>query len=262
MIYDGHTSHLSIEVIEKARENDIHFLCLPSHCTHLLQPLDVSVMSSLKMHFGKACKQFLSQNTGRVITEGDLASLVGQAWPVALTPSNLISGFCKSGIYPLNPGRITDRHIASHGYIRTSESSTDSSPQSNISGQSELSCPSVPSQSSVQSSVSNSGSVDDVLILPRPKTLSKNSRAGLTTTTQCTTDSPFLQKLKGRKAMRVEREREKIAKNTKKPKPRSKAKIRSPERTYRKKTAAAQNKKTTSARKTAARLLARSIQLQ
>ena len=60
--------------------------------------------------------------------------------------------------------------------------------------------------------------------------------------------------------MRVEREREKIAKNTKKPKPRSKAKIRSPKRTYRKKTAAAQNKKTTSARKTAARLLARSIQ--
>ena len=60
--------------------------------------------------------------------------------------------------------------------------------------------------------------------------------------------------------MRVEREREKIAKNTKKPKPRYKAKIMSPKRTYRKKTAAAQNKKTTSAQKTAARLLARSIQ--
>ena len=78
-------------------------------------------MSSLKMHFGKVCKQFLSQNVGRVIAEGDLASLVGRAWPVALTPSNLISGSCKSGIYPLNPGRITDRHTApSHGYIPTS----------------------------------------------------------------------------------------------------------------------------------------------
>ena len=93
LIYDGHTSHLSIEVIEKARENDVHFLCLPSHCTHLLQPLDVSVMSSLKLHFGKACKQFMAENPGRVITEGDLASLVGKAWPLALTPSNLMLGF-------------------------------------------------------------------------------------------------------------------------------------------------------------------------
>ena len=75
----------------------IHFLCLPSHCTHLLQPLNVSVMSSLKIHFGQACKQFLSQNIGRIITEGDLAFLVGEAGPVTLTPSNLISGFGKSG---------------------------------------------------------------------------------------------------------------------------------------------------------------------
>ena len=51
LIYDGHASHLSVEVTEKARENDIHFTIA------LLQPLDVSVMSSLKMHFGKACKQ-------------------------------------------------------------------------------------------------------------------------------------------------------------------------------------------------------------
>ena len=93
--------HLIYLIIEKARANDIHLLCLPSHCTHVFQPLDVSVMSSLKNHFGKACKQFLAQNPGRVITEADLAGLVGQAWPLALTPSNLISGFCKCGIYPL-----------------------------------------------------------------------------------------------------------------------------------------------------------------
>ena len=73
LIYDGHASHLTIEVMEKARANDVHLLCLPSHCTHILQPLDVSVMSSLKNHFGKACKQFMAQNPGRVITEADLA---------------------------------------------------------------------------------------------------------------------------------------------------------------------------------------------
>ena len=61
LVYDGHASHLSIEVIEKARANDISFFCLPSHCTHLLQPLDVGVMSSLKTHFGNACKHFFDE---------------------------------------------------------------------------------------------------------------------------------------------------------------------------------------------------------
>ena len=40
---NGHASHVSIELIELARLNDMHLLCLPSHTSHLLQPLDVSV---------------------------------------------------------------------------------------------------------------------------------------------------------------------------------------------------------------------------
>lgn len=131
LIYDGHASHLSIEVIEKARAHYIHLLCLPSHCTHILQPLDVSVMSSLKCHFRKACKDFMSKNPGRVITEADLAGLVGKAWPLALTPSNLIAGFTKTGTYPLNPGRITDKQKApSAVYCDEKEDSQSVSSQS------------------------------------------------------------------------------------------------------------------------------------
>ena len=78
LLYDGHSSHISIEVIQKARENVIHLLCLPSHGTHILQPLDVSVMSSLKLHFSKACKDFLAKNPGRVITEYDISGILGK----------------------------------------------------------------------------------------------------------------------------------------------------------------------------------------
>ena len=30
----GHASHISLDVIKLAKENDIHLLCLPSHSTH------------------------------------------------------------------------------------------------------------------------------------------------------------------------------------------------------------------------------------
>ena len=46
LIEDGHASHISISVIEKARQSSIYILCLPAHTTHLLQPLDVGVFKS------------------------------------------------------------------------------------------------------------------------------------------------------------------------------------------------------------------------
>ena len=36
LVQDGHSLHISIELIELARENNVHLLCLPSHTTHML----------------------------------------------------------------------------------------------------------------------------------------------------------------------------------------------------------------------------------
>ena len=179
LIYDGHASHLSIEVIEKARANDIHLLCLPAHCTHILQPLDVSVMGSLKNHFGKACKQFLMQNPGRVITEADLAGLVGKAWPWALTPNNLISGFTKTGIYPLNPGRITDHYKAPSAVYAPDSESISSPEQSQHSSTMQSSSEAKQSSSSQHApSGTDSTSIEEILALPRVKGKKKPTKKG------------------------------------------------------------------------------------
>ena len=36
IVMDGHSSHMTIEVIKKARANNVHLLCLPAHTTHIL----------------------------------------------------------------------------------------------------------------------------------------------------------------------------------------------------------------------------------
>ena len=54
VIQDGHSSHITVDLIQLAKENDIHIMYLPSHTTHVLQPLDVGVFSSFKHHVGKA----------------------------------------------------------------------------------------------------------------------------------------------------------------------------------------------------------------
>ena len=88
---DGHGTHMSIELIELARSSGIHLLCLPSHTTHILQPIDVGVFKSFESNFSKSCSKYLAAHPGRVVTSDKVASLVAEAWPLSLSPMNIMS---------------------------------------------------------------------------------------------------------------------------------------------------------------------------
>lgn len=123
LVQDGHVSHVSIDAIEFARANNIHLLCLPSHTTHILQPLDVGVFKSFKSNFSKSCSNYLAKHPGRVVTPEILSSLVADAWMPSLTTLNIMSGFRKCGLFPLNPSAVDDRSMApSKAFIRNRES--------------------------------------------------------------------------------------------------------------------------------------------
>ena len=74
----GHSSHISFELIELARANNIHLLCLPAHSTHIATTrLNVGAFKSFKTNISKACGKYLSRHPGR-ITLDVLASLVAK----------------------------------------------------------------------------------------------------------------------------------------------------------------------------------------
>lgn len=53
LLVDGHTSHLTKEVVEYCEQHKIILFILPSHSTHLLQPLDVAVFQPYKHYHSK-----------------------------------------------------------------------------------------------------------------------------------------------------------------------------------------------------------------
>ena len=59
LIMDGHGTHMSIELIELAQSNGVHLLCLPSHTTRILQPLDVGSFKSFKAIFQRLAANML-----------------------------------------------------------------------------------------------------------------------------------------------------------------------------------------------------------
>ena len=81
LLMDNHASHISIDAIGKAKENDIHLVTFHPHTTQKMQPLDRTVFSPFKTHYNNAVTNFMisSENVGKSITIYHIAELAGMA---------------------------------------------------------------------------------------------------------------------------------------------------------------------------------------
>lgn len=53
LVMDGHGSHLTAQFDAICKENKIIPFCMPSHSSHLLQPLDIGCFSAIKKAYGQ-----------------------------------------------------------------------------------------------------------------------------------------------------------------------------------------------------------------
>ena len=81
---------------------------LPSHCTHRLQPLNISCFKSLNTFYDSEIQSWLRQHLRRVVTEFHIAELFCAAYGKAATVKNGTSGFQKAGIYPFRRDLFTE----------------------------------------------------------------------------------------------------------------------------------------------------------
>lgn len=68
-LYDVHRSHVTISLIERALQNHIVLFVLPSHCSHLLQSLDVSCYGPFEHAGNSACHAFIRESGGVLLKE-------------------------------------------------------------------------------------------------------------------------------------------------------------------------------------------------
>ena len=108
LILDGHDSHSTREFITFCDEHRIILFCLPSHCTHLLQPLDVVVFQPYKHYHGEAvdaatrtgCSQF---------DKTEFFTAIESIRTQTFKPTTILSAFRKTGLWPFNPDMVLDK---------------------------------------------------------------------------------------------------------------------------------------------------------
>ncbi|KAF2891293.1 hypothetical protein ILUMI_14880 [Ignelater luminosus] len=99
LLLGNHSSHFSVEAINLCRKHDVVMLSFPPHCSHRLQPLDLSVFGPFKRQCSSRIDAWLKKNPGKTFRIHDLPKIINQAHLKAMPSAHIVSGF--------SPGRIS-----------------------------------------------------------------------------------------------------------------------------------------------------------
>jgi len=105
LIVDGHGSHIKARFIAFCMNHSTDLMVLPSHTSHITQPLDVGIFGPLKAAMARATDQAATYDCGR-ISKADWASTLAAARTTAMMERNIRVGWKATGLHPFNPQRV------------------------------------------------------------------------------------------------------------------------------------------------------------
>lgn len=108
IVLDNHNTHITINVVLYARANNLIMLTFPPHCSHRLQPLDLTIFGPFKARYRASMNDWMTSNPGKPVTIYNVAQFARDAFYAAFSMNNITSGFKNSGIWPINKNIFTD----------------------------------------------------------------------------------------------------------------------------------------------------------
>ena len=109
LVLDGHASHVNLDVIQLAMTLNIELFQLPSHSSHMTQPLDVAVFGCFKKAVTAVLTSFPLQHGGKMPGKSDMAGVVKDAWAASFTVPQIKASFEGAGLWPVNMDRAINR---------------------------------------------------------------------------------------------------------------------------------------------------------
>lgn len=107
IIYDGHSTHVGLEILEAAIQHDITIIKLPPHTSHVLQPLDLSVFRPFKLKWDEKLISWQRQHQGQKLPKKIFSEYLCDTWK-SVSPEVIKGGFRKGGIFPFNKNVIPE----------------------------------------------------------------------------------------------------------------------------------------------------------
>ena len=119
VVMDNHHSHMfNVEFLQLLKDNNIVVFGLPSHTSHILQPLDKVPFSILKSKWNEEMRVFTRATGGKALTKAQFFKVFNPCFEKAMTTE---PGFRGTGLFPVNvkaidpaafaPSKTTERPL-------------------------------------------------------------------------------------------------------------------------------------------------------
>ena len=123
VLYDGHRSHISLPLIDWARESRDHTIHL--FTSHVLQPLDVGCFGPFERIYNTDCHKYMGEHSCTGLDKHSICGEACNAYSKSLSPTNLIGSFRKAGIYEFNPSVVNKSVFKPAEVLKKSEVKSD-----------------------------------------------------------------------------------------------------------------------------------------
>lgn len=102
LFLDGHVSYLTQPLSEFCHAHEIVLIALPPNTTHFMQPMDVSMFSSLKEHWRKQVNNYRVEKEVLSVSKQDFAPLLEKVFNNMDLERILSNGFKICGLHPFS----------------------------------------------------------------------------------------------------------------------------------------------------------------
>ena len=114
LLLDGHRSHTTLDFMWECFTNKIIPYYLIAHASHILQPLDLTIFSSLKRTYRAAIAFYSDLDDSAPVKKQRFLEYYQKARTSALSTKNIESGFTTAGIVPWNPRKVLSSPFIVH----------------------------------------------------------------------------------------------------------------------------------------------------
>src|SRR5450432_3938234 len=128
LLMDGHASHITTGAIKFCIASKIIVLCLPSHTTHLLQPLDVGPFRPLAMAYKTGILERGSLNPVYSVDKLEFLEVYKTARLCGISKENIEKGWRNAGLEPFDSKAVLDLLPKLTTFDSTLDSNPDSTP--------------------------------------------------------------------------------------------------------------------------------------
>ncbi|CEF76432.1 hypothetical protein FGSG_13431 [Fusarium graminearum PH-1] len=102
LVLDQHKSYITPELMKKAWMHRIWLSWLPSHLSHITQPLDVAVFGPLKTYYHQLTRAWATYEVTSPHQQQLFIEAYKRASEKAISRRNIMSGFSASGVFPVD----------------------------------------------------------------------------------------------------------------------------------------------------------------